>query len=533
VRGVVVCPEPPAAEVGRRILSQGGNAVDAAIATAFTQGVANPLGCGIGGHAGIQVYSASHDVGLYLGASVSIGSALDPALFLAGLSGRSERVGRYLVKGDSNQLGYTSIMTPGFVAGMGELATRFGSGKVSWAQMVRPAADLAAEGFEVYPYLASYYTFEGPDQPGYPDVFRKLAIDKHAAALYLPEGQVPAVGFLLRQPELARTLREIADGGPEEFYGGGIGREVAEDLLNHGASVTAADLASYVVRSEMPIAMPWRELVFNSSPPPTRGAALLAMLRAVEDVDLATLGFNSPAYIDLLARVTNRVFANAAGVLADPVFSSVPVERLLSRDRAHDFLSSPLVATHGGKRQTDQERHTTHVTAADADGNTVAITQSIGSVTGAGVMTPSLGFFYNNFLGFFNPSRGYHDSMVPGKRVGGGCPTIAFKRGRPVLGIGSSGGSRLVSAVFQSILNMFVHGLTPQEAVSAPRFHCEQDGRLYLEPTFSPETVGALRDKGYEVIPTSYMGCNQAVLFDDGLLSGGSDPRGGIGIAIV
>jgi gamma-glutamyltranspeptidase / glutathione hydrolase len=163
----------------------------------------------------------------------------------------------------------------------------------------------------------------------------------------------------------------------------------------------------------------------------------------------------------------------------------------------------------------------------------VSITHSIGSVTGAGVITPGLGFFYNNFLGHFNPEPGHHDSIVPGKRGGGGCPTIVFREGRPVLAIGSSGGSRLVSAVFQSLLNVFVHGMDPQEAVNAPRFHCEEDGRLYLEPTIPPATAEALRRMGYEIETASYMGCNQAVLISDRSLTGGSDPRGGRGIAAV
>jgi gamma-glutamyltranspeptidase/glutathione hydrolase len=530
VEGIVVCPETPAVEAGRRIFAMGGNAIDAAVATALAQGVTNPLGCGIGGLAFIQVYSASHDVCLYLNASVAIGSASDGGRFLPGLSGRSERVGRYLVEGDPNQMGYASIMSPGFIAGLGELAARFGSGRVTWQDMVEPAAALAADGFQIYPYLKTYYTFEGPDRPGYPDIFRKLSTDAQAAALYMPRGQVPQVGDRLQQRELGATLRRIARGGPEEFYRGGVAGEIVADFVAHDAPVTAADLASYTVRTEMPIVVRWRDLEFQASPPPSHGAILLAMLRAVEDLDFARFDFNSPVYIDVLARVTNRAFADGIGVLADPAFAVVPVEQLISRSRARAVTASLARAEagiYGGG-----EGHTTHVTAADSDHNVVAITHSIGSITGAGVMTPALGFLYNNFLGHFNPRPGYRDSIVAGKRVGGGCPTIVFRNGRPIFAIGSSGGSRLISAVFQTILNVFVHRMDPQSAVGAPRFHCEQDGRLYLEPTFPPATVEALRRRGYEIIPAHYMGCNQAVHMADGGLAGGSDPRGGIGIAM-
>lgn len=515
------------------MLARGGNAADAAVAAAFAQGVANPLGCGIGGHAAIQVYSATDDVGLYLDALVSVGSGSDPERFVRNLTGRSERIGRYLIEGDTNQMGYSSIMIPGFVAGMGELAARFGSGRVSWAEMLQPAVDLAAGGIHVYPYLATYYTFEGPDRPGYPGIFRKLASNPRAASLYLPGGNVPTVGHLLTQEELAITLRRIAAGGAREFYAGGVGREIANDLLAHGGPVTEADLASYTVRTETPLVASWRDLVLHTSTPPTRGAVLMAMLRAVEHVDLAALGFNSPRYVDLLARVTNRAFADAAGVLADPVFTSVPIERLLSRERIRRSLPSPVAAAPEPDGPATGFGHTTHVTAADGDGNMIAITHSIGSVTGSGITTPGLGFFYNNFLGFFNPAPGFHDSMVQGKRAGGACPTIVFRGGRPLLAIGSSGGSRLVSAVFQTILNIIVHRMDPQEAVSTPRFHCEQDGQLYMEPAFPKETVADLQSMGHHVITTSYMGCNQAVVFDHGSIRGGSDPRGGQGMAVV
>ena len=532
MRGIVVCPEPPAAEAGRQILARGGNAFDAAVAAAFAQGVTNPIGCGIGGLAFIQTYSSAHDAGVYLNASVSIGSGEVPQRFRTDLVGRSERVGRYLVRGEPNQMSYPSIMTPGFVAGMDELARRFGSGRVPWADLIHPAAELAEKGFDLYPYLAAYYTFEGQGRPGYPDVHRKLANDPRAAALYTPGGAVPSVGFRLRQETMGRTLRRVAAGGAKAFYRGDVAREMAADLAANGSLVTGDDLASYDVRTELPVVTAWRDLVIQTSPPPSHGSILLAMLRTVEEADLAAMGFNSPRYVDLLARVTNHAFAEGIAILADPAFAPVPIERLLSRERARRVLSAGATAT-AGRLVGGSDGHTTHVSAADADGNAVAITHSIGSVTGAGVMTPGLGFLYNNFLGHFNPEPGHHDSIAPGKRVGGGCPTIVFKDRRPVLAIGSSGGSRLISAVFQTVLNVFVHGMDPQTAVGTPRFHCEQDGRLYLEPSFPESTVSELRRMGYEIAVTSYMGCNQAVRLDGSALQGGTDPRGSMGIGIA
>jgi gamma-glutamyltranspeptidase/glutathione hydrolase len=145
-------------------------------------------------------------------------------------------------------------------------------------------------------------------------------------------------------------------------------------------------------------------------------------------------------------------------------------------------------------------------------------------------MTPSLGFLYNNFLGQFNVLRGYHDSIAPGKRMGGGCPSILFKDGSPWMAIGSSGGPRLISAVFQTILNASVFGMSLQDAVSAPRVHSEQGRRIYAEPAFAGKVENALTRRGYEVQLTPYMGCNQAVGYGPGGLEAGSDPRGDIGI---
>jgi gamma-glutamyltranspeptidase/glutathione hydrolase len=161
----------------------------------------------------------------------------------------------------------------------------------------------------------------------------------------------------------------------------------------------------------------------------------------------------------------------------------------------------------------------------------VSITHSIGSIVGSGVMTPSLGFLYNNFLGQFNVLRGYHDSIAPGKRMGGGCPSILFKDNRPWMAIGSSGGPRLISAVFQSILNGAVFGMSLQEAVTAPRVHCEQGRRIYAEPEFDDRVVQALERRGYEVVVTPYMGCNQVVGIGPDGIDAGSDPRGDVGIA--
>jgi gamma-glutamyltranspeptidase / glutathione hydrolase len=527
---VVACPEPPAAQVGAQVYRDGGTAIEAAVAAAFAQAVVNPLGAGIGGMAHILILRAGRMEPVSMNASVEIGSLALPNAFEADFIGRSERAGRYLIRDDRNQVGYQSIMTPGFVRGM-EVVLNEGGGRLGWKRLLVPAAALAGDGFAIYPYLAKYYTLEGPSRPGYPDIYQKLAGDPLARERYLPGGSPVPLKALLRQPEYGRTLERIASQGPDEFYAGAVGGEMATDLSARGAFVTAHDLAAYTVRIGAPLSGTFRDLTVYSAPPPSHGLILLAMLTLVEGLPLESMVWNGPDYVETIAWATRTAFTECIPYLGDPHFVTVPAAWLTSKERLRamkpergaERMSAPVLPAEG---------HTTHLSSADLDGNVASITHSIGSITGAGVMTPSLGFLYNNFLGQFNVLRGYHDSIAPGKRMGGGCPSILFKSGRPWMAIGSSGGPRLISAVFQTILNASVFEMSLQDAVSAPRVHSEQGRRIYVEPVFAGKVADTLARRGYEVQLTPYMGCNQAVGYGPGGLEAGSDPRGDMGIGL-
>ena len=525
----LACPETPAAEVGARVFRDGGTAVDAAVAGAFAQAVTNPLGTGIGGMAHVLLLRAGESTPLSLNASVEIGSLASTEAFESDFVGRSERAGRYLIRYDRNQFGYQSIMTPGFVRGM-EAVLKEGQGRLPWDRLVGPAAELAGEGFAVYPYLEKYYRLEGGSRPGYPDIEQKLAGDTLARRRYLPGGAPVPLGAVLRQPEYARTLERVSAQGADEFYSGEVGRAIATDLAEHGGFTTAGDLATYRVRIGQSIASTFGDLTVHTAPPPSHGLILLVMLGLVETLPLESMAWNGPDYIETIAWATRTAFTECIPYLADPLFVTVPVEWLASKERLRAMKperTSERVTT-PPLRGSDGD--TTHLSAADVDGNVVSITHSIGSIVGSGVMTPSLGFLYNNFLGQFNVLRGYHDSIAPGKRMGGGCPSILFKDHRPWMAIGSSGGPRLISAVFQSILNVAVFGMSPQEAVSAPRVHSEQGRRIYAEPAFGDRVVQTLERRGYEVVVTPYMGCNQAVGIGPEGVAAGSDPRGDVGV---
>lgn len=528
--GAIACPEPPAAETGERIFAQGGTALEAAVAAAAVQGVTNPLGCGLGGMAHIMVVRRGWPAPRFLNASVAVGSRAEPGVFEDAFMGRSERAGRYLITGDRNQLGYESIMTPGFIRGI-EGLLRLGDGRLRWPALFEPAARIAGDGFPVYPYLETYYTFEGGDRPGYPDVFRKLGQDAAARERYLPGGRPMRTGETMRQPEYGRTLERLVRGGPDEFYRGEVAHEMAADFTARGAFVTAEDLATYEVQPAEPVQGVFHGLTVYSAPPPAHGAVLVTMLNLAEEMDLGRLDWNSPEYVEAVAWATRTAFADCMPYLSDPLFVTVPVKWLVSKDRLRGARREFALET-GHATGVPADGHTTHLSALDSDGDVVSITHSIGSIAGSGVMTPGLGFLHNNFLGHFNPLRGYHNSIAPRKRMGGGCPTIIFRDGVPWLAIGSSGGSRLISAVFQTLLNVVLFRMPLSDALAAPRIHSESGRKIYVEPALAEKVAEPLRRRGYEIDVTIYMGCNQAVEWTAAGPAAASDPRGGVGIGL-
>lgn len=523
----LACPEPPAAQAAAEAVSRGGNAVNAAVAGALAQAVSNPLGTGIGGMAQILVVPEGGTEPVAIAAAGQIGSAAEPSMFLADFVGRSERAGRFIVRGDRNQVGYESILVPGFVDGVQRMG-EYGRRHIDWADHVAPAAHLASDGFEVYPYLAAYYTREGPRRPGFPDYLEKLSHDRQASRTYLRDGHGIPAGEILRQPEYGETLNRLGDDAAA-FYRGTIAEDMANDFAAHGSPITLDDLNGYEVRVSTPVSTTFRDLTIFTSAPPSHGVTLLVMFALVEDLKLGQMQHNGADYVELIAWATRTAFNETLPYTGDPDFVDVPVEWMLDRNRLSEL---PRAIHEGADFSHAVSEHTTHMSVCDGAGGFASITHSIGSICGAGVMTPRLGFLYNNLVGHFNVLRGFHDSIEPGKRFGGGCPTIVFRDGKPWMAIGSSGGPRLISAVFQTILNVQEFGMDLQEAVAAPRVHAEQGKRIYVEPAIGETAGDELERRGYEVVQTDYMGCNQAVIKSGDTFEVGSDPRGGMGMLI-
>lgn len=530
---MVVCPEIPAAAVGSEILSRGGNAADAAIATAFAQGVTNPFLCGLGGTA-ILLAMDRNGKTTVLNGEAETGSGPVPAAWVETLQGRSEAIGRFILGEEDNQIGPRSVMVPGFVAACVELYNRFASGRFSWADLLEPSIRLASKGFEIYPYIAEVWAREfegrGPSAPGYPSIFMKFDRDDKARAIYFRDGSEPfRTGDILRQPIYGQTLEHLARAGGEDFYTGEIGRLMADDLKRRGSLIEPRDIADYRIEEQKALHTRYRGHDVHTSPPPSPGIQLVEMLGILERLNLLDSPRDSAEAVDTIAQVMRAGFVDNRDVkavllaeadewsqsMSAPARMDEWAERIRRGDRISGEVEKPSTGT-------------THVVVVDDDGLAISFTHSIGSVAGSGTITPELGFLHNNFLGHFDPRPGRQMSILPKRRIGSGMPTIIREDGRTKLVIGAPGGSRIITSIFQVILNVIDRGIPADIAVGLPRFHSEEQLLVHLEPGWPDAMREALEARGCTVKWNKYQARVQAVgISSDGQLIPGADPRGG------
>lgn len=533
MRGLVACHEPPAAAIGREIFARGGNVADVAIATAYAQGVANPFDSGLSGKASIHV-RLDGEVAI-LDAGHLIGSNVPPDLWREQYQGRMYGVGPFIVEGYVNFVGYGSIMTPGFVPATQLLFERFGSGRLSWSELLEPAARLAIDGFLVYPTIA----YEWDDDhvavpPAGWNLEQAVAAGNEAArrVLFRSDGRAYRNGELFRQIDHGRTIERIAHEGPEAFYQGDIARLIAEDFERHGAFVTFDDMANYQVLVHEPIEITYRGYHITANPPPGNGMIALLMLNILEGFDLAGLGYHSPEYIATLADSMRAAFVDRARYRGDPAFVDVPLERLLSKQHAAQWQERIRAGDVPPPTWSEDDDNTTHLSVMDGDGNAVSMTHSNGGYAGAAVVTEGLGFLHNSHMKLFDPMPGSVDSIVPGKRQGGSVPIIVSRDGEPILVVGGAGGTRQVTGTVQTIVNVLDHGMRAHQAVSASRVHSEHPSWLFFEPGVPEASLEALRKAGRSVQPAPVaLGKINAVQRDpeSGEIYDGAEVRGNAG----
>lgn len=536
-KGVVVAPQPAAASVGAAILADGGNALDAAIATAFAQGVVDPFNGGIGGFGCMLVHDARNRRTTAVSYHGRAGSKARPDVFADDVVGQIHgHAERYEVEAAVNQIGYRSPVVPGVLAGFDAAHRAFG--RLPWKVLLEPAIRLARDGIPLPGEVYAHWT--DLTEPGHKSGLERIRATAACAAIFAPGGSVLKPGEMLRQPDYASTLARIAEAGADDFYRGDIAQTIANDFLRNDGLFTSEDLAGYRPDVASPVSGSYRGLRIESSPLPASGIQVIELLNILEQFDIAGLRRDDEArYVHRVSRAMLATFADRARFLGDPRFVDVPVDRLLGKAHARDLaaLVEGESAISVDSLEYSESRHTTHVCTMDGEGNAVSLTHTLGSASG--VVTPGLGFVYNNCMYQFHPFPGHPNSIAPGKsRLTGAAPTLVFKESAPWMALGALGGTRMPTAIVNTFCNIVEHGMRPTEAVDAARFHAEgpwleMESRLYWRLRDELEAQGwRLRPsaKGYD---RAFALVFVAMRGADGAFNGGSDPRGGGGLAIA
>jgi len=521
---MVVSSSDLAAQAGASVLAAGGNAVDAAVATAFAVAVTQPFSAGLGGGAFALVRRPDGEV-IALDARETAPAAATRDMYLAeGLPARPSIHGPL------------AVAIPSFTAGMALMLERWGT--LPLARVLAPAIELA-EGFPLAPFQAARINaLKDRFDPGrFPETVR---IQFAPAA----DGRAE-VGEMLVQADLARTLRAIAKSGPGVVQGGPIAKKIVAEVRRRGGILSLADLEGYAPKVRAPVQGRYRGLEVYSFPPPSSGGAvLLQCLNILEGFDLAATGAGSSASLHPVAEAMKLAFADRAAYMGDSDFVDVPVARLISREyaeaqraridpaKASDVKAPGLPANDAG---------TAHLSVTDGQGGVVGITMTINTSYGSGITVPGTGIILNNEMDDFSvapdtpnayglvDTRGAN-AIAPGKRpLSSMTPTLLVKDGKPFMVTGSPGGPRIISTVLLTILNVVDWGMDVQAAVSAPRYHHQWiPDKLRVEPETPADVVDALRARGHTVdVQSRHWSAAEAIVIDpaSGLHYGGSDPR--------
>lgn len=460
-RGVVASNHPLASTAGVEMLSRGGNAVDAAVATLFALSVVEPMMVSIFG-AGFFVIRESNGNVVTLDNYATCPAAATETMFTP-IPDPVE----WLAEGDENRIGHKAVGVAGALAGWVEALTRFG--RLSLPEVMAPAIRYAADGYPASPYLVQAIT----------ETASALARFPASAAVFLPNGAPPQPGATILRRDYAETLRAVAASGPDALYRGPIGEFVAADMAANGGLITLEDLADYRVIERTPVRGDYRgHEIVSMGPVSSGGTHIIQMLNILSGYDLASSGFGSARTIHLMAEALRIAFADWNKYMADPAFTHVPVDWLTSMAYADERRAEidPARATlhTAGAYPGMESANTTHMTAADADGMFVSTTQTLNRLFGSKVTTPGTGMLLNDNMSLMNPTPGTTNSIAGGKRILS-CmsPTLVLKDGAPLMALGTPGGRRIFGSVMQAIINVLEHEMTLQEAVEAPRIWTE------------------------------------------------------------
>jgi len=531
-RGVVASDEATASSVGASVLARGGNAVDAAAATALALGVVNPTSSGIGGGGFAVVWSAAERKVRVYDFRETAPAALRPESFQVG--------GK--IDAQKSRTGGLAVGVPGEIAGLHDMVAH--QGRWTWKRVVTPAAQLARDGFDVGWFLATIAGREVPKLPAGAPYDRLRAL--------LTQGGAPLMrGARLQRRALAATLTAIAERGPDAFYKGANAGDIVATAAAAGGVLTTADLAAYKVVEREPLWGEWRGHRLATMPLPSSGGIILLEMLGILDrtgIDLKALGAGSSAALHVVAEILKHGFADRARLLGDDADASAAVSGMLAPERLaalarrvsvdrvqpHDQYGGAGVAATGGS-----DGGTSHVCVIDGDGNAVALTTTVNGYYGAKLVTAG-GVVLNNEMddfamapdavNAFKLRQGARNLVAPGKRpLSSMTPTLIFDGDRVVACVGGSGGPMIISNVFQTVLNLFVFDMDAQAAVTAPRIHHQwEPDVLGVEADTPADVIDGLARRGQTVKPSSFITAVQVIrVRADGTREAASDPRKG------
>ena len=521
-RAMVVSAEAHATEAGVAVLKDGGNAIDAAIAVGFALAVTHPRAGNIGGGGFMLIrFADGHSTFIDFRERAPAAASRDMYLDAAGKPTQDSVVG------------YRAVGVPGTVRGF-ELA-RGKYGTKPWSRLVAPAIRLAEEGFPVSHQRAEDFREN-----------KRLPLFADSKRIFLRDGQLYEMGEVLRQTELAATLRRIAGNGANEFYTGKTARLIAGDMKRNGGLITLDDLREYKAVERQPVAGEYRGYKILSAPPPSSGGAgIVQMLNMLEGSGFARGGGGSASSIHYVAEVMRRFFADRAEYFGDTDFVDMPLEGLLSQDYARQRRASirgdratPSSQIRAGRPTAHESSETTHYSVVDRDGNAVAVTYTLNSSFGSGVTAAGTGILLNNEMDDFTAKAGEpnqfgllqsdNNAIEPGKRpLSAMTPTIVTRNGRLFMVLGAPGGPTIISTVLQVITNVIDFKMNLQQAVDFPRFHHQwMPDELRLEDHgFSPDTVELLGKCGHQIKFVEKMGRVMAIQAEGRWLLGAADSR--------
>ncbi len=521
--GMVASTHKLASAAGAEVMAAGGNAIDGVVATLFTLTVVEPMMVGIYGAGFFNIRLADGTrIAIDNYAQAPLQASMD--MFEA----VSDDWPNYMrARGDLNQTGVLSSGVPGSLLAWCSAVSDYGA--LSLPEVIGPAIRLAENGYRV-------------------SARHRRLVEEHAellmqfsstAAIFLPGGELPKVGDLVVQRDFAATLKRIAIEGSDYLYGGELGREIVSYSRSNGGVLSMDDLLGYRIRRSDPIMGNYRGCEITGPQPASAGGLhLIELLNILALRDIRGMGFGRTASLHLMAEALQLVFASRNLYLSDPEFKEIPFDRLLSEFHAREQMSRILpnaVMPDLPAPNVVESAHTVHATAADGDGNVVAATQTLNNGWGSKVVVPGTGVLLDDTMANFDPHPNQPNSVEPGKRVASSMsPIIAYRNGRPIFALGSVGGMRIWPSAAQTIVNIIDHGMTPQEAIEAPRMWT-QGQEVELEDDFGTKTADALGKVGHDVVMSQHVGggMNMIEFCDDSSMVGATCWRSDSGAAAV